>query len=98
MTTLDKETIEYLKEFYKARPLSFKTYVPMRDVLKEIEYALERRGSMAMTSVFRCPICGYTVNDIYEGGEVLLFEKGKGWNYCPNCGADLREEQGDDTV
>lgn len=41
-----------------------------------------------MTSVFSCPFCGYTVNDIYEGGEVLLYEKGKEWNYCPNCGVN----------
>lgn len=44
MTTIDKETIEYLKEFFKAHPVSFPVYVPMRDVLIEIERALERRG------------------------------------------------------
>lgn len=44
MTTIDRDTLEYLKEFYKAHPVSFPVYVPMRDILREIEYALERRG------------------------------------------------------
>lgn len=44
MTTIDRETIEYLKEFYKAHPLSMPVYVPMSTILREIEYALERRG------------------------------------------------------
>ena len=44
MTTIDRDTIEYLKEFFKTRPLSIPVYVPMRDILREIEYALKRRG------------------------------------------------------
>lgn len=44
MTTIDRDTIEYLKEFFKTRPLSIPVYVPMSTILREIEYALERRG------------------------------------------------------
>lgn len=41
---------------------------------------------------FFCNICGYGVQDLFEGNykgedEVLVYEKGKEWNYCPNCGA-----------
>lgn len=40
---------------------------------------------------FFCNVCGYGVQDLFEGNykgkdEVLVYEKGKEWNYCPNCG------------
>lgn len=45
---------------------------------------------------FFCSECGYGVQDVFEGNysdknEVLLFERGKGWNFCPNCGAMMEE-------
>ncbi|MBR2582846.1 MAG: hypothetical protein IKD61_05575 [Oscillospiraceae bacterium] len=44
---------------------------------------------------FFCSECGYGVQDVFEGNyarkdAVLVFEKGREWNYCPNCGADMR--------
>ena len=39
---------------------------------------------------FKCSECGYGVADVYEAiGPVLLFEAGKEWNFCPNCGARM---------
>lgn len=43
---------------------------------------------------FFCSECGYGVQDVYEGNnagknEVLVFERGEEWNFCPNCGADM---------
>ena len=47
---------------------------------------------------FFCNICGYGVQDLFEGNykgenEVLVYEKGKEWNYCPNCGAKNGKEK-----
>lgn len=43
---------------------------------------------------FHCSECGYGVMDVYEGNyskknEVLVFEKGHEWKFCPNCGAEM---------
>lgn len=45
--------------------------------------------------VFRCSNCGYGVDDIFEDKDapVYLFERFEYWHYCPNCGADMREER-----
>lgn len=46
---------------------------------------------------FFCSECGYGVQDVFEGNDagdyaVYVFEAGKEWNYCPNCGAKVDEE------
>lgn len=41
---------------------------------------------------FKCSECGYTVNDIFEGGKVLIFERSNMWNFCPNCGARMEAD------
>ena len=43
--------------------------------------------------LFHCSVCGYDVFDIFEDNkDVYRFEIGKGWDYCPNCGAKMDEE------
>lgn len=52
--------------------------------------------------IFYCANCHYGVDDIFEGAMrgdkeeqdnvVELIEKGKEWNYCPNCGAQIIDE------
>ena len=47
---------------------------------------------------FFCNVCGYGVQDLFEGNykgkdEVLIYEKGKEWNYCPNCGVKMERRE-----
>ena len=47
---------------------------------------------------FRCSVCDYGVNDLFEAcenGMPSCYERkgDTGWNFCPNCGADMREAQ-----
>lgn len=42
---------------------------------------------------FHCSMCDYGVSDVFEDGPVLVFEKGKEWGYCPNCGAKMDKEK-----
>ena len=44
---------------------------------------------------FHCSVCGYGVSDVYESGisNVYIFEHGKSWRYCPNCGAKMDEDE-----
>lgn len=37
------------------------------------------------------PICGYATVRCSVCGEAFLENNGR-WKYCPNCGADMREE------
>ena len=43
---------------------------------------------------FHCSICGYGVSDVYESSksDVLIFEHGEEWKFCPCCGAEIMEE------
>ena len=64
----------------------YKLYQELSDAYKTI-YSLERNGHWIFVDNThehaRCSECGY--------GNVDLFD-GKTHNYCPNCGADMREE------
>lgn len=45
---------------------------------------------------FQCSVCRYGVNDLFEAcenGMPSCYERkgDTGWNFCPNCGADMRE-------
>ena len=47
---------------------------------------------------FRCSVCDYGVNDLFEAcenGMPSCYERkgDTGWNFCPNCGADMREAE-----
>ena len=37
-------------------------------------------------SIRHCPCCGWSIP------KSKLLAKDSSWNYCPNCGADMREE------
>lgn len=41
------------------------------------------------------PIAGYSTVRCSECGDVFLENTGK-WNYCPNCGAQMRERREDE--
>jgi hypothetical protein len=41
---------------------------------------------------FRCSVCG----DRYVVSNGNPLDAANGWNFCPNCGADMREVLGDD--
>lgn len=46
---------------------------------------------------FYCSECGYAVADVFEGAyhhdeRVRIFEEGRSWSYCPNCGARMINE------
>ena len=69
-------------------------------VVKNIEPAdvrpVVRGHDTGKCGIFQCSVCGYGVNDIYEAGSCgrgmpMLYELQREWNFCPNCGADMRE-------
>ena len=51
----------------------------------KIEY--DRRYSMEWVEI-TCSVCGYMVEKYYFAGSPAKIEHG---NYCPNCGARLKE-------
>lgn len=59
--------------------------------VKDGKMARVKHGHNAGGRYFTCSECGYVVNDLFEGStsKVYLFEDGKDWNYCPNCGAKI---------
>ena len=58
--------------------------VPAADVRENV-----RGHDTGEERYFKCSECGYGVSDVYEAGPVLVFEHGKEWHYCPNCGAKM---------
>ena len=68
--------------------------------IKEFQHlpSAEKRGRcLNKARYFYCSECCYAVADVFEGAKtddkkVYLFEKGKTWNYCPNCGAKIEGE------
>lgn len=66
-----------------------KLYAEASAMIAEFKEALQERpkGRWNRSSVFvECQICG----EVYDtdGGN-----GGKAWNFCPNCGADMRGEE-----
>ena len=44
----------------------------------------------------QCNVCGFEVNDVYsEKRDMTCTETS--YNYCPKCGADMREPETNDT-
>ena len=80
-------------EYTADEAVEFVLHIPAADVV-------ERKCGHCLPKAryFYCSVCGYAVADVYEGAydhddeKVLVFEKGESWHYCPNCGADMREE------
>lgn len=71
-------------------------------VVKNIEPAdvrpVVRGHDTGKSRWFRCSVCDYGVNDLFEAcenGMPSCYERkgDTGWNFCPNCGADMREAQ-----
>lgn len=64
------------------------TGIPVADAVER-----KRGHDTGESRVFRCSECGYGINDIFEDMDspALLYERFKTWNFCPNCGVDLRE-------
>lgn len=43
---------------------------------------------------FKCSVCGVELSSVYGGNNDFGLDGGY-FNFCPNCGADMREEQND---
>lgn len=71
--------------------------VHWKDIEESPTIIFEKRGRcLNKARYFYCSECCYAVADVFEGAKtddkkVYLFEKGKTWNYCPNCGAKMEE-------
>ena len=63
--------------------------IPTADVRENV-----RGYNTKKDKYFHCSICGYGVNDVYESSksDVLIFEHGEEWKFCPCCGAEIMEE------
>ena len=66
----------------------------LREEIPAADVAPVRHGHDTNTSrYFHCSECDYGVSDVFEDGPTYCFEKQKSWNYCPNCGAKMDEEE-----
>ncbi len=53
---------------------------------------VENIGIDSSRQEFECSECGFAVTIFADGGDM----KDNGYNYCPNCGAKIKGEKGND--
>ena len=71
-------------------------YIECEDVLRNLPTANRPKGEWIYceddcgNDGYRCDKCGYHVPWDYSHKSIYFIEE---YNYCPNCGADMRGEQ-----
>lgn len=86
-----EDVYQVLTEYYHHKTET--QHEALREALIRVPSA-ERHGyDTGEGRLFHCSVCGYDVFDIYEGNRDVyrLDGFGKGWDYCPCCGAKMDE-------
>lgn len=93
-----QKAYEVLSDYYHHSTML--QHLALKDALLKVPAAdvrpVVRGHDTGEDRYFCCSECGYGVDDVFESGSkgVLVFEHNKTWNFCPNCGADMRQKEG----